>query len=1127
MGAKYQVAKVKQRLSPEVAFTFALTHHPANWLTPREDPEVQRFLRQQFPLILHGHEHQEWVEQDIDGRLVISAGAAYQSSCMANGYNFGQIDLDQRKGSIHLRQWDSAGGGWIERNVAGRTKHGVWPLPNLSWLPSPDEMEVRSPAPESIAGSETEIPDRVDPADHFSLKFCDHVLKEHDRLELFGCTIPAELKHHRISVAYVSLNLSREGEEDDTDDEPVTAYEQESITANGHAKHGQDLPLSASFEDVLGRVSGTTRRLIIRGPAGAGKSTLLRWCATQAADAMIQRLGGSKERPIVAAKSLRGGAGDPKSNNEEWRQKVPVLIRLRDCKEGAIPAAAEIPRLLAKHLPSPPQDWMINLLDAGSVIVLLDGVDEVHADHRPQLAEEISRLIKAYPKCTYVVTTRPGAVERGWLTQMAFEEARVEPMGRQDRAEFIDKWFESAALELHRYPRPGEDLQQTAMKLKAELEERPDVGRLARWPLLCAMVCAIFRERQEQLPDTPAELCEALCEMLLHRRERETPGLQQKLHFTQSWAELTFPQKKTLLAALAWSMLTSKMQSSIEIVEAKRIVANVLDTFPGRSKSEADEVLQALIERSGILRMRTDEHLDFLHNALKEYVAAGKAVEQSEAKLLVTFGADPSWQPVLLYALALGPEPFSSTVVGGLLARSPKERLKAIQLRRQGRPMTVSNKRELEAIRAEQFFLMRCRSAAKCLASALSDEIDSMGDNLFPPASMPEAEALAQVGARLFAHAGSPLLDPDWWANQSDTRIAVRGLRMLRLIGGARAKQVVRQITELNSSAWAGALVSEWMECIAEFQLPEVPRWPSIHNKRIWISSLRLRDLSALAGATEARELSISCPADNLRPLVTMSNLESLSLFYCPRVESLSGVPCGCLSEVNIYGCGCLEDFTTLGNAASLQKLSIIGCKGPSRVGFIRNLCHLSELELNGVGLDEVEYQRLFSMELSNLEKLGLCSSKELTRESLRYLAHAAFPNLKTLELSHQAKISDHGLKLLRNRRFQALRKLVLQGCESLESVDFLIEGKWSDLTELDLSDCAALTQINGVAAGSLEKLEVLGLEGCTGIKNLSMLCLGGLPSLKEVVVRGCDSNAVAKLRTEARSRMPGLILAD
>jgi hypothetical protein len=93
--------------------------------------------------------------------------------------------------------------------------------------------------------------------------------------------------------------------------------------------------------------------------------------------------------------------------------------------------------------------------------------------------------------------------------------------------------------------------------------------------------------------------------------------------------------------------------------------------------------------------------------------------------------------------------------------------------------------------------------------------------------------------------------------------------------------------------------------------------------------------------------------------------------------------------------------------------------------------------------------------------------------------------------------------------------------------VDFLIEGKWSDLTELDLSDCAALTQINGVAAGSLEKLEVLGLEGCTGIKNLSMLCLGGLPSLKEVVVRGCDSNAVAKLRTEARSRMPGLILAD
>jgi predicted NACHT family NTPase len=247
---------------------------------------------------------------------------------------------------------------------------------------------------------------------------------------------------------------------------------------------------------------------------------------------------------------------------------------------------------------------------------MFDGVDEIHRDQRTQLADEIGELINTYPNCTYVVTTRPGAVEPGWLARLKFTEARVEPMNRQDRDEFIDKWYRSAALELKQQPRLGENLTMTASRLKLELAEQQELGVLASNPLLCAMICALYRERQEKLPETPAELCEALCHMLLHRRERETPGLDDK-HFLNAWRELKYQQKKGLLSELAKYMV-NRGDSFIEIIAAQNLVADGLASTPGRNRDETPDVVQALIERSGLLRPANDDRIDFLHNTLKE-----------------------------------------------------------------------------------------------------------------------------------------------------------------------------------------------------------------------------------------------------------------------------------------------------------------------------------------------------------------------------------------------------------------------------------------------------------------------------------------------------------------------------
>jgi hypothetical protein len=920
-GADWQVPQLKQRMGP-VAFSFALIHHPGNWFTASEDPTVFRRLRQEFPLVLHGHEHQEWVEIDGDGRVVLSAGACYESSWMANGYSFGQVDLHKHTGSVFLREWDSAGRGWVSRNVAGKTQNGVWPLRHLPWLAnSPDNIQLASPAPTtSIEGGEE------DADEHYARRFCQHVIEQHDVLELFGCDIPRELQHHQLSVAYVSLNLSQETEEEFSDvdrTKPEVKAKQGGEEAADETELEEDVGASsAGIDQVLDDIAEGTDRLMIRGPAGAGKSTLLRWCAIHAAQEVLAgppilaKASGIARDPKTLQEWNRFKDESPYSSPRSWRLKIPILIRLRDCPDGKLPAANDLPRFLAKHLPSAPADWMTGVLDAGRALVLLDGVDEVHRDKRAQLAEEIGDLIRTYQHCTYVVTTRPGAVERGWLDRLQFTEARVEPMSRADREEFIEKWYRSAALELKHRPRPGEDLSLTARRLKTELTDQPELGVLASNPLLCAMICALYRERQERLPETPAELCEALVQMLLHRRERETPGLQDA-HFPAAWRALQYPQKKGLLADLAWQMV-NKEESSINFETAKVIVGDVLASTPGRTKDEASDILQALVERSGLLRPAGDDRIDFLHNTLKEYLAAGRVVEGGDWEFLIEQADDPTWQPVILFALALAPEPFSSGLVRRLLARVPALE-KGQSLARNPGILSKMERIALAETKARDFFLVRCRGAAKRLAADLSSTIDSLTARLFPPSYMPEVEALAQLGPRILVHEAASLMEPKWWAKQ-DCRTIVRCLRLLRLIGGQRAASAVASIDSLPS--YSAQVTGEWMMASSELCDAALP-WPFTVKDRVWADSTRVSDVRPLAGLSSLSNLSLACTqVSDLSPLAGLTSLRTLDV---QRTNVTNLTPLAGLSSLHTLTLfnTAARDLRPLEKIASLKKLNL------------------------------------------------------------------------------------------------------------------------------------------------------------------------------------------------------------
>jgi Leucine-rich repeat (LRR) protein len=705
-------------------------------------------------------------------------------------------------------------------------------------------------------------------------------------------------------------------------------------------------------------------------------------------------------------------------------------------------------------------------------------------------------------------------VEPGWLERLDFTEARVEPMSRRDREEFIDKWYRSAALELKQRPRPGENLTVTASRLKAELADQPELGLLATNPLLCAMICALYRERQERLPETPAELSEAFCHMLLHRRERETPGLDDK-HFLSAWRALQYPQKKGLLSELAWHMV-SRGDSSIEIAAAQTLVAEGLDCTPGRTKDEAADVVQALIERSGLLRPASDDRIDFLHNTLKEYLAAGRVVETGDWQTLADHADDPAWQPVILFALALAPETFSSALVRQLLTRiSP---IKAPK--RKAGNLTKNERKALAADKARQFFLVRCRAAAKRLAADLSDTIDGFLKHLLPPATMNEVEALAQLGPRILSYGAATLENGDWWAKQTCQMMA-RCLRLVRLIGGPRAKAILKTIRGLPSHS--SQVNNEWMLACYELSPEERLPWP-FWNKEIrylCLTSTAINDIYLLNDLTSLRALDLGGTAVvSVDPLRGLKSLQSLRLSNTP-VSDLSPLSeLTSLQNLELAGTP-VNDLSPLAGLTSLRSLILWNTK-------VEDITPINDLS----GLERLDIGRTHVADLNPVTGMVSLQWLRLTRTKVTEIALlAGLASLQGLDLSG-TQVTDvgplAGLGSLQHLILDGTRVRDLGPLAGLGSLQYLgFEGTLvTDLNPLvglgslrylhlnrapvtDLSPLTRLTSLKHLQLGGRQAIDLSPLVDMTSLETLTLNYLKladldplvGIASLRQIRV--------------------------
>ncbi|MFJ5281913.1 NACHT domain-containing protein [Streptomyces parvulus] len=403
---------------------------------------------------------------------------------------------------------------------------------------------------------------------------------------------------------------------------------------------------------------------------------------------------------------LRGDAGSGKTTLVQWLAvtaardgaRIPYVLPLRTLtRADVLPAPAAF--LTAVGCPfTPPEGWAERVLGAGRGLVLVDGLDEIPAAERHRTRDWLLALIRAYPGNRWLLTSRPTAVRPDWLAAEGFRELALTPMRQPDVTTFVRRWHEAA-----RAP-------EYEPRLLDSLTTKRDLARLATNPLMCGLICALHRERRGYLPTGRKELYDAALTMLLARRDRER-GMEA--------VELGEEAQLELLQRLAYALVLSG-RTEMETATAEGIVERALPSVASAAgQGDAATVLRELLLRSGLLRRPAEGTLDFVHRTFQDYLGARYAVEEGHLDVIAGHAGDTQWEDVIRMAVAHA---------------RPGER--AVLLRR----LLAADTPRLTLL------ALACLEHATALDPAVRAEVEARAATLIPPASTPDAKALAEAG---------------------------------------------------------------------------------------------------------------------------------------------------------------------------------------------------------------------------------------------------------------------------------------------------------------------------------------------------------------------------------------------
>jgi len=315
----------------------------------------------------------------------------------------------------------------------------------------------------------------------------------------------------------------------------------------------------------------------------------------------------------------------------------------------------------------PRADFFETHMRQGRCLVLLDGLDEVADEtERRLMAAWVDRLVTLYPRNRYIVTSRPPGYESAPL-QNGFARLDVRDFDEAEIRRFAENWCLAVELATGGAPVDGQGraarqqaqalgrrrAAEAARDLTTAISANPAIRALAVNPLLLSIIALVHRYRAT-LPKRRVDLYAECVDVLLGHWDT-AKGLLGKLDAGQ---------KRAVLQSLA---LTLQGENRREL-SRRALAERVAGLLPGVGAPAvgADEFLDEVRERSGLLVEAGLDTYTFSHLTFQEYLAA-RALVDAEAgrETLLAHVREEWWQEVVLLYVGLTD---ATPVVTALLA---------------------------------------------------------------------------------------------------------------------------------------------------------------------------------------------------------------------------------------------------------------------------------------------------------------------------------------------------------------------------------------------------------------------------------------------------------------------------
>lgn len=350
-----------------------------------------------------------------------------------------------------------------------------------------------------------------------------------------------------------------------------------------------------------------SNHLLIVGESGAGKSTLLRWLAVTFAEAC------QREPNRV------GPSADA--------DRLPVLVELGRLPSRYLqPEGGETPNwpqfLPEEYLSSQmafnntPSQLLTRTLAEGRCLLLFDGLDEItDRQARARIARSLVELARLFPGNRVIIGSRPAGVsESEGALRSQFQRCQIERFTPEDVQRFFRFWY---ALDRGLTP---EQQREAADALYAQVQATPATLQLAGTPLLSTILLLIWRNEGD-LPERRVDLYERCCRILIEYWERH-----HDIAYQGIFAQLGWERHLHLLAPLAYDIHKREERSAsrADLIEplTKSLQVEGICTSEARAKLEAEQFLETMGLRSGLLQDMGDNRYGFPHQTFQEYLAA-------------------------------------------------------------------------------------------------------------------------------------------------------------------------------------------------------------------------------------------------------------------------------------------------------------------------------------------------------------------------------------------------------------------------------------------------------------------------------------------------------------------------